>query len=226
MEVPKIKLKIQLAYDPTVPLLAMYSEKTINWNDVCTLMFIETLFTMVRMWKQPRCPTTEGWIKKMWYIHPMEYYTVTKRMKWCHLQQHRPRDYHTESEWSQTEQDSYHMVSLLRGIFQNKGYKWTYLPNRNRVTDGENTFMVFVVQSCPALCHPMDCGIPGLFVPHHLLKFAQVHVHCISDAIPPSHPLMPSSPSRHLKVSKCMVTKAEGTNWKIGTDIYTLSLVQ
>jgi len=86
--------------------------------------------------------------------------------------------------------------------------------------------MVFVVQSCPALCNPMDCGIPGLFVPHHLLKFAQVHVHCIRDAIPPSHPLMPSSPSRHLKVSKCMVTKAEGTNWKIGTDIYTLSLVQ
>ena len=112
MEVPKIKLKIQLAHDPTIPLLAMYSEKTIIGNDVCTLMFIETLFTMVRMWKQPRCPTTEGWIKKMWYIYRKEYYTVIKRMKSCHLQQHRPRDYHTEPEWSQTEQDSYHMVSF------------------------------------------------------------------------------------------------------------------
>ena len=98
MEVPKIKLKIQLAHDPTIPLLAMYSEKTIIGNDVCTLMFIETLFTMVRMWKQPRCPTTEGWIKKMWYIYRKEYYTVIKRMKSCHLQQHRPRDYHTEPE--------------------------------------------------------------------------------------------------------------------------------
>ena len=44
------------------------------------------------------------------------------------------------------------------------------------------------------LCNPMDCNMPGLPVPHHLLEFAQVHVHCISDAIPPSHPLTPSSP--------------------------------
>ena len=51
-----------------------------------------------------------------------------------------------------------------------------------------------VVQSCPTLCDPMDCSTPGLSVPHHLLKFAQGHVHCIGDAILPSHPLMPSSP--------------------------------
>ena len=51
-----------------------------------------------------------------------------------------------------------------------------------------------VAQSCPTLCGPMDCNMPGLPVPHHLLEFAQVHVHCISDAIPPSHPLTPSSP--------------------------------
>ena len=52
-----------------------------------------------------------------------------------------------------------------------------------------------VAQSCPMLCNPMDWSIPGLSVPHHLLRFAQVHVHCIGDAIQPSHPLMPSSPS-------------------------------
>ena len=52
-----------------------------------------------------------------------------------------------------------------------------------------------VTQSCPTLCNPMDYSTPGLPVPHHLLKFAQVHVHCISDAIQPSHPLMSSSPS-------------------------------
>ena len=52
-----------------------------------------------------------------------------------------------------------------------------------------------VTQSCPTLCDPMECSTPGLPVPHHLLKFAQFHVHCIGDAIQPFHPLMPSSPS-------------------------------
>ena len=50
-------------------------------------------------------------------------------------------------------------------------------------------------QSCPVLYDPMNCSTPGLTVPHCLPKFAQVHVHCISDAIQPSHPLMSSSPS-------------------------------
>ena len=52
-----------------------------------------------------------------------------------------------------------------------------------------------VAQSCPTLCCPRDCRMPGLPVPHHLPKFAQVHVHCTGDAIQPSHPLMPFSPS-------------------------------
>ena len=52
-----------------------------------------------------------------------------------------------------------------------------------------------VAQSCPTLCNPMHCSMPGLSVPHHLPKFAQIHVHCIGDAIQPFHPLMPSSPS-------------------------------
>ena len=52
-----------------------------------------------------------------------------------------------------------------------------------------------VTQLHPTLCDPMDCSTPGLPVPHHLPKFAQVNVHCIGDAIQPSHPLMPSSPS-------------------------------
>ena len=51
-----------------------------------------------------------------------------------------------------------------------------------------------VVQSCPTLCNAMDCSTPGPPVPHHLPKLAQVHVHCISEAIQPSHPMMPTSP--------------------------------
>ena len=52
-----------------------------------------------------------------------------------------------------------------------------------------------VTQSCPTLCDPIDCSTPGLSVPHHLPEFAHVHVHCMSDAIQPSHPLRPSFPS-------------------------------
>ena len=59
----------------------------------------------------------------------------------------------------------------------------------------DSTDFSSVAQSCPTLCNPMDCSTPGLPVPHHLPKFAQVHVHCIGDAAQPSHPLMPSSPS-------------------------------
>ena len=59
-------------------------------------------------------------------------------------------------------------------------------------------FCCSVTQSCPTLCNPMDCSMPGLPVPHHLPKFAQVHVHCIGDAIQPSHPLMPSSSALNL----------------------------
>ena len=59
-----------------------------------------------------------------------------------------------------------------------------------------------VSQSCLTLCNPMDCSLPGLPVLHHLPKFAQVHVHCLSDAIQPSYPLMPCSPSA-LDLSQC-----------------------
>ena len=52
-----------------------------------------------------------------------------------------------------------------------------------------------VAQSCPILCDPMDCSMSGLPGPHHLLEYAQVRVHCIGDAVQPSNPLMPSSPS-------------------------------
>ena len=58
-----------------------------------------------------------------------------------------------------------------------------------------SSYCCSVAQSCPTLCNPMDCSMPGFVVPHHLPEFAQVHVHCIKDAIQPSHPLMPSSPS-------------------------------
>ena len=58
------KVKIGLPYDPAIPLLGIYLEKTIIWKETCTPMFTAALFTIARTWKQPKCPLTE-WTKKM-----------------------------------------------------------------------------------------------------------------------------------------------------------------
>ena len=71
-------LKIELPFDPAIPLLGIYPEKTTTHKDTCTPMFIAALFSIVKTWKQPKCPSTEEWIKKMWYIHTMEYYSAIK----------------------------------------------------------------------------------------------------------------------------------------------------
>ena len=60
------KLKIELPHNPAVPLLGIYPEKTIIQNVTCIPMFTEALFTIARTWKQPKCPSTDEWIKKMW----------------------------------------------------------------------------------------------------------------------------------------------------------------
>ena len=65
--------------DPAIPLLAIYPDKTIIEKDTCTLMFIAALFTIAITWKQPRCPSTDEWIKRLRYIQTMEYYSAIKR---------------------------------------------------------------------------------------------------------------------------------------------------
>ena len=72
------KLKIELPYDPAIPLLGIYLEKTIIQKDTCTPMFIAALFTIARTWKQLKCPSTDEWIKKMWYIYTLEYYSAIR----------------------------------------------------------------------------------------------------------------------------------------------------
>ena len=68
------KLYIELPYDPAIPLLGIYPDKTIIQKDTCTPTFIAALFTIAKTWKQPNCPSTDEWIKKVWYIHMMEYH--------------------------------------------------------------------------------------------------------------------------------------------------------
>ena len=75
------KLKIELSYDPAIPLLGIYPEKTIIQKESCTKMFIAALFTIARTWKQSKCPSTDEWIKKIRHIYTMEYYSAIKRNK-------------------------------------------------------------------------------------------------------------------------------------------------
>ena len=76
------KLGIKPPYDPAIPLLGIYPEETKIEKDTHTPMFNAALFTMARTRKQPRCPSTDEWIKKLWYIYTMEYYPA---MKGVHL---------------------------------------------------------------------------------------------------------------------------------------------
>ena len=73
------KLNIVLPFDPAIPLLGIYLEKTMTWRDPCTPMFTAALFTIANTGKQSKCPSTEEWIKKMWYIYTMEYYLAIKK---------------------------------------------------------------------------------------------------------------------------------------------------
>ena len=67
------KLGIKPTYDPAITLLGIYCEETKIEKDKCIPLFIAALFTIVRTWKQPRCPSTDEWIKKLWYVYTMEH---------------------------------------------------------------------------------------------------------------------------------------------------------
>ena len=68
------KLKTELPYDPAIPLLGIHTKETRIERDTCTPMFMAALFIIARTWKQPRCPSADEWIRKLWYIYTMEYY--------------------------------------------------------------------------------------------------------------------------------------------------------
>ena len=76
-----IKIGIKPPYDPAIPLLGIYSEENNIEKDICIPLFIAALFTIARTRKQPKCPLTDEWIKKFWYIYTIEYYSAIKRNK-------------------------------------------------------------------------------------------------------------------------------------------------
>jgi hypothetical protein len=74
-------VNIDLPYDPVIPFLGIYPKKCNSGysRGSCTPMFIAALFTIAKLGKQPRCPTTDEWIKKMWYLYTMEFYSTMKK---------------------------------------------------------------------------------------------------------------------------------------------------
>ena len=73
------KLGIELLYDLEIPLLGIHTKETRIERDMCTPMFITALFIIARTWMQPRCPSAGEWIRKLWYICTMEYYSAIKK---------------------------------------------------------------------------------------------------------------------------------------------------
>ena len=72
-------MEIQLPYDPTVPLLGIHTQEKRIEKDTCTPVFIAALFTIAGTRKQPRCPSADEWIRKLWYMYTMEYYSDIKK---------------------------------------------------------------------------------------------------------------------------------------------------
>jgi hypothetical protein len=112
-------LNIDLPYDPEIPLLRIYPKEynTGYSRGTCTPMFIAVLFTIAKLWKQPRCPTTNEWIKKIWYSYTMEFHSAMKKNeilsfagKWMEL------DSIILSEVSQAQKTKNRMFSLIHGL--------------------------------------------------------------------------------------------------------------
>jgi hypothetical protein len=111
-------LNTDLPYDPAILLLGIYPKKCDSGYSrvTCIPMFIAALVTIAKLWKQQRCPTTDGWIKKMWYLNTMEFYLAMKKneillfaSKWMELKNI------ILSKVSQAQKTKNHMFSLICG---------------------------------------------------------------------------------------------------------------
>ena len=110
---------MELPFDPVIPLLGIYPknpESPVQKN-VCTSIFTAVLFIIAKCWKQPKCPSVNEWIKKLWYIYPMEYHAAERKKElllcvaaWMELENI------MLSEISQWVKDKYHLISLIRGF--------------------------------------------------------------------------------------------------------------
>ena len=105
---------LHLPYDPAIPLWGIHTEATRIERGTCTPIFIAALFTIARTWKQPRCPSADEWIRRLWYIYTMEYYSAIKKtafepvlMRWMKLEPI------IQSEVSQKEKHQYCILTHI-----------------------------------------------------------------------------------------------------------------
>ena len=145
------KLGIKPPYDPVIPLLGIYPEETKIEKDTCIPFFTAALITIATIWKQSRCPLTDEWIKKLWYIYTMEYHLATKRntfesvlMRWMSLEPI------IQSEVCQKEKDKYRILTHIFRILKNGSEEFIY---RTVIREGNGTPLQY---SC--LENPMDGG--------------------------------------------------------------------
>ena len=124
------KLKIKLPYD-----LQSHSRAYIQRKETCIPMFTGPLFTIAKAWKQPKCSTTEEWIKKTWYIYTIEYYSVIEWSDAICSNMNGPRDYHTK--WKKPDIEKQHVASFIMWNLK-KWYKWTCIQTYDyqRVREG------------------------------------------------------------------------------------------
>ena len=117
VEVPQ-KIKIDLPYGPVIALLGIYPWDTgvLTHSGSCTPVFIAALSTIAKLWKEPKCPSIDEWIKKLWFIYTMEYYLAMRKNEiWPFVATWIELESVMLSEISHTEKDRYHMFSLLCG---------------------------------------------------------------------------------------------------------------
>ena len=114
------KLKMEVPFDPLIPLLGIHPKnpKIPIQENLRTPMFIAVLFAIAKCWKQPKCPSVDEWIKKLWYIYTMEYYAAERKKK--EFLPFAIARMNLEnimlSEISQLVKHKNHMISLVRGI--------------------------------------------------------------------------------------------------------------
>ena len=115
---------MELSFDPAITLLGLHPKnpESPTQKNICTPMFIAAQFTVAKFWKQPKCPSANEWIKKLWYIYAMEYYAAERKKEllplmtaWIELESI------MLSEISQAAKDKYHMISpIMQHNQQNK----------------------------------------------------------------------------------------------------------
>ena len=113
---PLKKLETELPYDPAIPLLGIHTEETRRERDTCTPMFTVALLTIARMWKQPRCPSADEWIRKLWYVYTMEYYSTAIKNAFVSVLRWMKLEPIIQSKVNQKEKHQYSILTHIYGI--------------------------------------------------------------------------------------------------------------